>query len=232
MTEKMEKIIGWIETNLPGNIGQGLRNRFIRGPITTADEVADFVQTRAAYVAQTSLFGYLKERMGTSYMRYFQDDVFADSIRAAQIRAYRPCVSDLAIFATAHAAAGGGLSPQETAEFAKQCYFYAMYNSGAKDQPDPAEDIAAFAERADATVWRQAAIGENAFTVSPAGLIAAAPVIDEFKELDREIVMNSIRFRWRDIREQYRKRADCEAICEDFRKRENSDRFSAAAGSG
>ena len=39
-----------------------------------------------------------------------------------------------------------------------------------------------------------------------------APVIDEYKALDREIVTNSIRFRWRDARDQLRRRLDAPAL--------------------
>jgi hypothetical protein len=178
--------------------------------------MADFVQTRAAYVAQTSLFGYLKERMGISYPRYFADDVFAVSIRQAQMRIYRACAADLAIFTTAVICAGSQLDNDRAAGLATRCFEYAMKNSGAEPLEDPAPAIEAFHKRAAKTLWPQAAILENAFTESPIELIEAAPVIDEYKKLDSEIVMNSIRFRWRDIREQFRKRVNPAAISEDF----------------
>jgi hypothetical protein len=43
-------------------------------------------------------------------------------------------------------------------------------------------------------------------------LLRYAPIVDEFKELDREIVRNSIRFRWRDVRAQLRRRLRPEAF--------------------
>ena len=42
-------------------------------------------------------------------------------------------------------------------------------------------------------------------------------IADELKEQDGEIVTNSIRFRWRDVREQLRKRIDRDAICAEWR---------------
>jgi len=64
-----------------------------------------------------------------------------------------------------------------------------------------------------------AAAGEAAFAGSVADLIRFAPVVDEFKMLDGKFVANSIRFRWRDVREQFRRRADAAAIVADWRLR-------------
>jgi hypothetical protein len=202
---------------MPDGLRRALVNRFAPGPISTVDSMADFVQTRAAFIAQTSLFGYLKQRMGTSYMRYFEDDRFAASIRTAQIRVYCACAADLTVFATAVTAQQGGLKAAETQDLASHCYAYAMSNSGVDMGDVSAEAYARFRIRADRTLWPQAAIGESAFYESLTELIEAAPVIDEFKRLDEEIVQNSIRFRWRDIREQFRKRLDPAAICSDLR---------------
>ena len=214
----MKPYLGWLAELAPHKLAYALKNRFVREPITTTDGVADFVQTRAAYVAQTSLFGYLQERMGISYPKYFLDDGFAASIKQAQFRVYRACAADLAVFAAAFVSEAGMQEAGETARLAARCFDHALKNSGADMTDDPAPAIEAFEDRAGRTTWRQAAIMDNAFTESLAELVEAAPVVDEFKHSDSEIVMNSIRFRWRDIREQFRKRADPVAISSDFRR--------------
>ena len=213
----MRQIVTRLIDLMPDGLRRALINRFAPGPISTVDSVADFVQTRAAFIAQTSLFGYLKQRMGTSYMRYFEDDRFAASIRTAQIRVYCACAADLTVFATAVTAQRGGLADSEIQELATHCYAYSLSNSGVDMSEVSADAFARFRIRADRTLWPQAAIGESAFYESLTELIEAAPVIDEFKRLDEEIVQNSIRFRWRDIREQFRKRLDPAAICSDLR---------------
>ena len=76
--------------------------------------------------------------------------------------------------------------------------------------------ISDFASRSGLTDWDAAGVGETAFSKSPNALVEFAPVVDEYKEADREIVMNSIRFRWRDVREQLRKKIDPEAIVQDW----------------
>ena len=79
-----------------------------------------------------------------------------------------------------------------------------------------AEIVESFEARIKQTHWPNAAIGENAFTSSPKALLDSAPIADELKEQDVEIVTNSIRFRWRDVREQLRKRIDRDAICAEW----------------
>ena len=60
--------------------------------------------------------------------------------------------------------------------------------------------------------------GEAAFAGSIDDLIRNAPVVDEFKALDAPIVRNSIRFRWRDVREELRRRLDAAAVAADWRR--------------
>ena len=61
---------------LMANIRRVFGIRFDKSPIQTVEALTDFVETRAAYVAQTSLYGYLKTRMGTRYPHMFRDEVF------------------------------------------------------------------------------------------------------------------------------------------------------------
>jgi len=60
-----------------GDLRRAFAERFDRGPIENVESMTRFARTRAAYVAQTSMFGYLKTRMGTSFQRHFEDDEFS-----------------------------------------------------------------------------------------------------------------------------------------------------------
>ena len=184
------------------------------------DKLAEFVQTRAAYVTQTSLYGYLKTRMGTRYRVMFEDDVFSRSINFAKWRVYASCLSDLAVFAAATVHERSGLEEEQAAELARFC-FEAAVKADFPDAEDPelmAKVPQDFAARLRTTDWSTAGAGENAFEASPVDLIAWAPIADELKELDEEIVINSTRFRWRDVREQLRKRVDAAAIADEWRR--------------
>ena len=67
--------------------------------------------------------------------------------------------------------------------------------------------------------WPNAAMGEASFTESPSVLIDTAPIADHLKKEDVDIVTNSIRFRWRDVREQLRTRIDADAVSRDWMAR-------------
>lgn len=198
-----------------------LGERFDRSPLADVGALVRFCRTRSAYVAQTALYGYLRTRMGTEYRRHFEDDAFSASIRIATARLYASCLADLTVFAVAASARGGGLSDVECAALARQVY-RAAYADGMADvlvdeAPDRVADIGAFEARLADTDWAVAAEGEAAFAGSAADLVRHAPVVDEFKRYDGEIVRNSIRFRWRDVREQARRRLDPVALAADWR---------------
>lgn len=195
--------------------------RFDRGPLVTVHDLVRFVDTRAAYVAQTSLYGYLKTRMGTDFQRHFEDEVFSKVIRTSAVRVYAACLADLAVFAVATTRSGGGLANDECSALARHCYRAALARGlTAPDQAELAnDDPQSFDIRVSQLDWDHASEGENAFHGSPAALIAYAPVVPEFKELDGEIVTNSIRFRWRDVRNVGRRRIDGAAVAIDWRER-------------
>ncbi len=195
--------------------------RFNRGPIGDVEALTEFVRTRASYVAQTSLYGYLKTRMGTQYRDFFQDDNFSVSIRVAAVKLFVSCLGDLTVYGVAIAARGGGLTQPEAAALAEHCFAHGMERALADLPPDflPAEAVETFGGRTARTHWPSAAEGTEAFAGSEKDIIRFAPVVDEFKALDEEIVSNSLRFRWRDIREQLRKRLDVEGVCADWRNR-------------
>ena len=204
---------------LPGPL-KALAERFDRSPIDSVETLTHFVQTRSAYVAQTALYGYLKTRMGTRYRDLFQDEVFAGSIRLAAIRVFVSSLGDLTVFAVAVARERGELGADEAAALARGCFDEAMRRVLDGEDPGaiPMDMAADFHGRVEAVRWRDAAAGENAFAGSAADLVRFAPVIDEFKELDSEIVSNSIRFRWRDVRAQFRRRVDGPALCRAWRR--------------
>ena len=195
-------------------IVERFRPRFERHKLDTPERLADFLRTRSSYVAQTSLYGYLKTRMGTSFRVYFEDDTFSASIRMAAVKLFLSCLADLTVFAASLCERDGALPPGGAAALAQRCFRQAAERSLADAGAGsvPAETLERFDLRVRATDWAAAADGRNAFSGSEADLVRFAPVIDEYKELDREIVTNSIRFRWRDARDQLRRRLDAPAL--------------------
>lgn len=206
---------------------RALAIRFDKSPIATVEALVEFDRTRASYVAQTTLFGYLKTRMGTQFASYFQDDEFSRSIRAASAKLYVSCLGDLTVFAVGLCAPA--MEAERAATLAERCFAEGFRRTLTDLDPEyvPEDAVAAFAARAALTAWDEAANGINAFSGSEADIVRFAPVVDEFKELDREIVSNSIRFRWRDVREQLRKRIDAPAIATDWKNHPGANRSTA-----
>ena len=160
--------------------------------------------------------------MGTRFRQVFEDDKFLPSINQAKWRTYGACLSDLTVFAAALTGAENRLGENEIPDLARKCFETAVRQTfeGAEAGEVRADIVERFEARIKQTHWPNAAIGETAFTSSPRVLLDSAPIADELKEQDVEIVTNSIRFRWRDVREQLRKRIDRDAICAEWQATE------------
>ena len=206
-----------MKLNLPliaYKIRSALLNRFRYGVIESEEALSEFLASRSAYVAQTSLFGYLKTRMGTQFPRYFEDELFSPLIHDSAVKLFVSCLSDLTVYGVALVVRDTDISVQHAERLATRLYEAALQKGVEKTDRSmlPGDAAPAFRERARTTVWESACQGEFAFSKSPGDLVRYAPVTDEFKELDREIVRNSIRFRWRDVRDQLKKRLHAEAF--------------------
>ena len=212
---------------LPGFLAR-LAIRRDSGPIETVEALCGFVATRAAFVAQKTLYGYVKTRMGTRYPAMFEDDVFIASIDIAKMHVFAACLSDLTVFAVSDALRE---EPDESRcrALAERCFDAGLAANADQARSVPAfsadEAKAAFAGRLALRDWRSD-VGPALFNASPDALVHWAPIAPELKRDDTEIVRNSIRFAWRDVREQYHKRIDRPAVMADVA------RFERAVGAG
>lgn len=188
--------------------------RLDKTPIDTCQRMFEFVSTRAALIAQKKLYGYLKERMGTRYPKMFDDEQFVGSINIAKMHVFAACLSDMTVHAVAQLTTDPRLDRPACRRMALQCYREGMAMN-AQEVPDAAAAeawLSAFEGRLDGIHWGNIAAGASAFTESPKALVKWAPVADELKEHDREVVENSIRFAWNEIRQDLRERLDATAV--------------------
>ncbi len=198
-----------------------LRLRFDKSPIDKLELLIEFIHTRAAYVAQTSLYGYLKTRMGRQYVKIFKDDRFSPSLTVSKWAVYTACLSDLATYAVATISGQVSMSRMQAQELGQYCLtscVEATYK-GQYAESIMAAALQSLLDRNQQTIWANAAIGDVAFTRSPETLADSSPVSAEFQELDRHIVMNSVRFRWINVREEYQRRIDSQAVWQDWMKK-------------
>ncbi len=151
--------------------------------------------------------------MGVGYQQFFEDERFARQIADARLRVFVACLADLTIFGVALAGADGRLGTPACIRAAERCFGMAL--DRALDPGDRLKAAGApvdFSRRARSVAWAGAHLGEAAFATSPAALSDAAPVSDRYRRADRQIVVNSMRFHWREVRDELRRAIDAEAV--------------------
>ena len=185
-------------------------------PIVKAEDFGDFLGNRAAFIAQKTLYGYLKTRMGIAFPNMFQDDEFVKSINIAKWNIYAACLSDLAIFMAAKVMETESDNDRKS-ELAQHWHHWVI-RSRIEGESDFKGDTEAFIKKFDERLkdvdWEEAKEGEGAFKLSPPALVHWAPIDEQFKKFDEPIVLNSIRFAWQ--AREYLKLLDTERFLADW----------------
>ena len=66
--------------------------------IQNADQLIVFVKERSAWITQITLLGYLKTRMGTQYVKAFENKELMKSINYAKEKIYLTSIQDLVLY--------------------------------------------------------------------------------------------------------------------------------------
>lgn len=192
----------------------GSRGRRREEPVNDRASLRRFLETRASYVAQTSLYGYLRTRAGMVYPQLFDDDAFVRSINIAKWHIWLACLSDLSVYAGGLLARHPQAAASAVGTLMRELVNAILEDAGTPD--DAGDEFGAHAERVRARLagcdWAEVTDDEAAFSASPTALIRWAPVVENLKELDEGIVRNSVRFRWQEIRRSLRRNLDAEAV--------------------
>ena len=171
-------------------------------PVETRQQLYDFIDTRAAYVSQVTLYTYVKARAGTQYPKLFQNTDFLTSLRIARWHIYGAAICDLSLFAVAQLKRSGGLDDKKASELVAEMLDGILLDYQQDDidpelftaMSDKGKQRAAFAN------WNLIADGAAAFQSSSDAVFRWAPIADELKNDDEEIVRNSIHLRWIGVR--------------------------------
>jgi hypothetical protein len=182
--------------------------------IASAADLRRFLESRASYVAQTSLYGYLRARSGARFPELFANDNFLTSINIAKWPIWLACLSDLSIFAGGLLAQRSGASQAEVAGTMDSVVDAILVATGVPHGATPeflqlADQVRS---RVRACEWSSVPDDSTPFTESPEALVRWSPVVDEYKDLDRPIVVNSVRFGWQDVRRDLRRLLDAKAV--------------------
>ena len=66
--------------------------------IKSKNDLQKFIQQRSAHVTQTTLYGYLKTRIGVKYTAMVEDVVFSKSINIAKWNIYVTAIADCTFY--------------------------------------------------------------------------------------------------------------------------------------
>lgn len=183
-------------------------------PIRNAAELRSFLQTRASHVAQMTLYGYLRTRAGTRFPELFDNDAFIASMNIAKWHVWLACLSDLAVHAGTVLRRNGAGPPAAVGALLGRLVDEILLETGTPQDAGP--EYPAHAQRVRARLalcdWNGKGEDDSAFLESPTALVYWAPIVDDLKALDEQIVRNSIRYRWHEVRRELHGNLDAAGV--------------------
>ena len=84
--------------------------------IKSRSDLQKFIQQRSAHVTQTTLYGYLKTRIGVKYTAMVEDEVFSESINIAKWNIYMVAIADCTFYVFSYLMSEKNLKENECKE--------------------------------------------------------------------------------------------------------------------
>ena len=161
--------------------------------IKSKSDLQKFIQQRSAHVTQTTLYGYLKTRIGVKYTAMVEDEVFSKSINIAKWNIYMIAIADCAFYTFSYLISEKNLKENDC----KEIYLDIIEKEKSNGLSDEIylkakEEFLNRYEKIDFNKYHL----DNPFKESCLALYNWAPIADELKILDKEIVLNSMRLKW------------------------------------
>jgi hypothetical protein len=174
--------------------------------IKNLDELEDFIQTKSAWVAQVTLYGYLKTRMGTRYVLHFENDKFMSSVNVAKWNIYSVALQDLTFFIFSYLKVNFNYLKIEKVE---ETFSKILDDEISNKMPlDIIEDAKKnFNQRLQSINW-DTYFNVLHFNPSALSLYKWAPIAEELKTLDRKIVLNSVILKWDVVKKEFKERIE------------------------
>jgi len=161
--------------------------------IKSKSDLQKFIQQRSAHVTQTTLYGYLKTRIGVKYTAMVEDEAFSKSINIAKWNIYMVAIADCTFYVFSYLIAEKNLKENDCKE---------IYLNIIEKEKLNGLNEEVYLKAKKEFLDRQAKIDfnryylDNPFKESCLALYNWAPIADELKILDKEIVVNSMRLKW------------------------------------
>ena len=174
--------------------------------LNNLNDLEEFIQTKSAWVAQVTLYSYLKTRMGTRYVLHFENDEFMKSVNLAKWNIYAVSLQDLTFYVFSYLKINFQFQDLEKA---KEIFNNILDDEILNKMPQDIieETKKTFEERLSKMNWDNQ-INDYPFNQSALSLFKWAPIADELKNLDRKIVLNSMILKWDIIKKEFSERIE------------------------
>ena len=161
--------------------------------IKSKSDLQKFIQQRSAHVTQTTLYGYLKTRIGVKYTAMVEDKVFSNSINISKWNIYMVALADCTFYTFSYLVSEKNLKENDCKEIFLDIIEKEKTNGLSNEihQKGKKEFLNRY-EKIDFNKYHL----HNPFKESCFALYNWAPIADELKILDKEIVLNSMRLKW------------------------------------
>jgi|TARA_B100000767_G_scaffold162765_1_gene152763 hypothetical protein len=169
--------------------------------IKSKKDLQNFVQERSAHVTQTTLYGYLKTRIGTRYVLMLDDEKYSESINIAKWNIYVEAISDLTLYVFSYLTDQKNLKQNDAKEVFNNIISDELKNGLDKKISDNAKNN--FNIRLTSINWNKFYL-EKPFKNSGLALYNWSPIADDLKILDKEIVLNSIMLKWNLVENEFK----------------------------
>ena len=169
--------------------------------ISNIFELKVFIQRKSAWVAQETLYGYLKTRMGAKYILMFDDEIFLGSINKAKWNIYAVALQDLTFYCLSYLKNNSNFDQTSNAsDIYQKILVEEIKNKMPSDIIESSKKK--FNERLEKIEW-QSYYNSLPFNESALALYEWSPVAEELKSLDKKIVLNSMILKWDNIKKEF-----------------------------
>ena len=169
--------------------------------INSKEDLKNFIQERSAHVTQTTLYGYIKTRIGSRYAMMFEDEVFLKSINLAKWNIYMAALTDCTFYVFSYLIDKKSLKQNDSLEIFMEILGNEKSN-GLENKlfEDTKLEFNQKLREIDWKTYHQT----NPFRNSGLSLLKWSPIAENLKIFDKEIVLNSIKLKWNLIENEFK----------------------------
>ena len=169
--------------------------------ISSKEDLRNFIQERSAHVTQTTLYGYIKTRIGSRYAMMFEDEVFLKSINLAKWNIYMAALTDCTFYVFSYLIDKKNLKQNDALEIFIEIIENEKKNGLENELFENTKlEFNQSLKKIDWKKYHQ----DNPFKNSGISLLKWSPIAENLKVFDKEIVLNSIKLKWNLVENEFK----------------------------